>query len=187
MWFCLTGKTPPPILYAHAHVITHCTPSLISSFSFFSPLLSLCLSCRSQTLAVAYNPRKDSYRLLKDPQDAAATARATYHTNVNLNGWNFFEAKALPASSSHAAYLDSLRAMGYLEGLSSWKQIVDFYPNYYQSERRHVNVMYTCIHVYIMCRYFYASGVYNFIYLCLYVLCVVCRYLRHQEPRPVQS
>lgn len=89
---------------------------------------------RSRTLSVAYDPEEDSYHVLTDPLDNTATARATYHTNVNGNGWNYFEAKALPASTSYADYFNSLRAMGYLEGYTSWKQIVDFYPNYYQSK-----------------------------------------------------
>jgi hypothetical protein len=124
---------------------------------------------RSQTLSVVYDPQKDSYNLLADPQDTAATARATYHTNVNYNGWNFFEAKALPVTSSHAAYLDSLRAMGYLEGYSSWQQIVHFYPNYYQS-MHHI----PCLLVYIRIRSVYI------VYLTLYsIVCVCLSLLRH--------
>jgi hypothetical protein len=53
---------------------------------------------------------------------------------VNGNGWNFFEAKALPASSTQSSYLDAHRAMGFLEGYASWRQLEDFYTNYYQSE-----------------------------------------------------
>jgi hypothetical protein len=53
--------------------------------------------------------------------------------NLNDAGWNYLEIEATPQDGDTLeSYLHSMRAMGYLEGFLTWKQIEEYYPNYYQ-------------------------------------------------------
>jgi hypothetical protein len=57
----------------------------------------------------------------------------TFYENVEGAGWNYLDIQATPRDDSLEAYLDSMKSMGYLEGYLTWRQIEDYYSNYYQS------------------------------------------------------
>ena len=60
------------------------------------------------------------------------SARGKFHTNIDDAGWNFLEVEAMPSDTSREGYLHAMRAMGFVEGYLTWKEISQFYPNYYQ-------------------------------------------------------
>jgi hypothetical protein len=86
----------------------------------------------SETLSIFTNKFTGTYEIIRGRKDPNAEANANFQLNIENAGWNYLEIEATPQDDSMENYLKSMRAMGYLEGFLTWKQIEQFYPNYYQ-------------------------------------------------------
>jgi hypothetical protein len=88
----------------------------------------------SETVSVFTNKFTGNYEIIRGRKDPNAEASGNFQLNIENAGWNYLEIEATPQDDSMENYLKSMRAMGYLEGFLTWKQIEQFYPNYYQGE-----------------------------------------------------
>lgn len=85
-----------------------------------------------QTLSIFSNKFTGSFEIIRGRRDPDAVAIGTYQLNVEDAGWNYLEVEATPQDDSMDQYLKSMRAMGYVEGFLTWRQIEQYYSNYYQ-------------------------------------------------------
>ena len=75
-------------------------------------------------------------RLVPDLRAAAnATALASAVYQRNVSGWNRFVGTAMPLKpGDRKAYLRSMEALGFIEGLFTCREIQDFYVNFYSAQ-----------------------------------------------------
>lgn len=65
--------------------------------------------------------------------DTSADAYGYYSLNDQGAGWNYLDANAQQEVTSQAYHLQSMRALGFLEGYSTCETIKAFYPNFYSA------------------------------------------------------
>jgi hypothetical protein len=80
--------------------------------------------------SVLYNGTSGWYDLSYNKFDNISNAYGTFYPNVNHNGWNYLDIEAIPNDITKDAYLDSMRAMGFIEGFSTYQEITDYYANF---------------------------------------------------------
>ena len=84
------------------------------------------------SVSVYKNIFTNRYEVIQGRKDLQSDAIGIYQTNIEISGWNYLEIEGTPQEDTMEKYLQSMKAMGYLEGYLTWQQIEQFYPNYYQ-------------------------------------------------------
>lgn len=82
--------------------------------------------------SASYNGSRGWYELSDSTKVNNSDAYGSYYPNANNNGWNYLDIETNPRDDSKDAYLDSMRAMGFVEGYSTHTEITAYYTNFFE-------------------------------------------------------
>lgn len=102
-------------------------------------LLSVICQCRStspadekKAFSVTWNTATNSFSV-SNKYDEDADAYGYYTRNVNASNWNYLDAHAQSEVTSRDYHLQTMRALGFLEGYATCETIQTFYGNFYSA------------------------------------------------------